>query len=79
MTEIEEQIIAVIKATRAEHHACTAGYVANQLGVSKSWVISCCERMRAKGLVAWTSFPGSLRVVDESLPTATKKAAVTQP
>jgi len=79
MTEIEEKIIAVIKATRAEHHACTAGYVANQLGVSKSWVIDRCERMRAQGLVAWTSFPGSLRVIDESVPAVTKKAAAIQP
>jgi hypothetical protein len=74
MTEIEEQIIAIIKATRAEHHACTAGHVALQLGVSKSWIVTCCERMRAQGLVTWTSFPGSLHIV-EQMP-STKKTAI---
>lgn len=66
VTEIQDQIIDRIRAIRATHHACTAGEVARQLGVSKSWVVQQCDLLRERGVVAWTTFPGSLHLIEDS-------------
>lgn len=63
MATIDDQICATIDAIRAANGACTAGAVATELKVSKTWVVQRCELMRLGGRVTWTSMAGSLRVV----------------
>jgi hypothetical protein len=63
MTEMEASIMTMIDRIRAQHHACTAGAVAAELHCSKAWVVQLCERMKADGLINWTSFPGSLHTL----------------
>lgn len=75
LSPLDKSIIATINMVRAEHHACTAGAVALRLQLSKSYIINRCEILRASGVITWTSFPGSLRVVtpeavDAAEPTA---------
>ena len=60
LAEIETQILDQIDITRADHHACTAGHIAAQLGVSKSWIVARCEHLKELGLVDWTPMAGSL-------------------
>lgn len=60
---IDTAILRMIDLVREEHGACTAGQVANRIGVSRDVVIYRCQQMRDDGLVLWSDLHGSLRRV----------------
>lgn len=64
LSETDRRILQTIRDIRAVHHACTAGAVASQLRLSRTYVIQRCEIMRAVSLVNWTRMVGSLHCTD---------------
>lgn len=68
LREIDHRVMAAIKDQRDKHHAATAGRVALDLHVSKTYVVQVCERLKSFGYVDWSpNVPGSLHLV-ESVP-----------
>lgn len=63
LLEIDRQILTSIDNCRRIHDACTAGWIANNLRMSKSYIVQRCALMREAGLITWTTMPGSLKRV----------------
>jgi hypothetical protein len=76
MKSLDEQILDAIDQVRARNHACTAGAVAAQLQLSKSWIVQRCEVMRAAGVVDWTPMAGSLHRVRPEAPDRAERADI---
>lgn len=69
LREIDRRVMTAIKDQRDKHHAATAGRVALDLKVSKTYVVQVCERLKALGLVDWSpNVPGSLHLVETASP-----------
>jgi hypothetical protein len=82
LREIDHRVMAAIKAQRDLHHAATAGRVALDLKVSKTYVIQVCERLKTYGYVSWSpNVPGSLHLVQEppALPTSAPRSRRPKP
>jgi len=61
MIETKAGMLDEIDAIRAEHHACTARFLASRIGIAQTSVFRMLQGLKDEGLVTWTDMPGSLR------------------
>lgn len=83
LREIDHRVIEAIRQQRERHHAATAGRVALDLKVSKTYIVQVCERLKTFGYVGWSpGVPGSLHLTDKPVavpPTSGSRSRRKQP
>ncbi|MCB1902115.1 MAG: helix-turn-helix domain-containing protein [Rhodocyclaceae bacterium] len=56
--------VKMIERIRAQHQACTLGFLSSQMRIAKSTMQRTVHQLRELGYVDYTDMPGSLHVTD---------------
>jgi len=64
--DLDEQIVATVKALRQEFGACTARLVATRMQLNRELVRSRVGALRDNDVLTWSDVPGSLRPVPKN-------------
>lgn len=56
------ELLAAVRETREEYHACTAGELSRRMRMAKSTVVHRLGQLRERGLVEWSDLPGGIHL-----------------